>query len=73
MKYLITSFDDMRDVISMVWGMMGAKIDAEDKIESAQAIVPASIPLRADNSSFIITLKVPEEIWKKCHGNKQRK
>lgn len=73
MKYLITSLDDMRDVISMVWGMMGAKIETADKIESAKAIVPGSIPLKQDVGSFIITLKVPEEIWEKCHGNKQRK
>jgi hypothetical protein len=73
LKYLITSLDDMRDVISMVWGMIGANIDAKDRTESAKAIVPSSIPLRQDSGSFIINLKVPEKIWERCHANKSEK
>jgi len=73
LKYLITSLDDLRDVISMVWGMIGANIEAADRIESAKAIASSSIPLKQDSGSFIINLKVPENIWGKCHANKSKK
>jgi hypothetical protein len=73
MKYLITSLDDLRDVISMVWGLIGTNLPSNERLESAKAIIPTSIPLKQDSGSFIINLKVPGQIWEKCHAGDSKK
>ncbi len=66
LKYLITGIDDLRDVISTIWGMINSNIERDERVNMARMIVPASQPLKQSSSSFILSLRVPLTIM----GNK---
>ena len=70
LKYLITGIDDMRDVISMIWGMINSNIERDERVNMARRIIPGSIPLKQGSSSFILNLKVPESLMEIKNGTK---
>jgi hypothetical protein len=68
LKYLITGIDDMRDVISMIWGMINSNIERDERVNMARSIIPGSIPLTQGKSSFILNLQVPESLMENKDG-----
>ncbi|HDS01416.1 MAG TPA: hypothetical protein ENO22_04490 [candidate division Zixibacteria bacterium] len=73
LKYLITGIDDMRDVISMIWGLINTKIPRDERVNMARMIIPGSVSLKQNSTSFILDLKVPPALMENKDAKRRKK
>lgn len=71
-KYLISSMDDLCDVINTVNKMIEKRCDKGDILAIQQAITLGLIPLKNSLSSFILSFNVPSRVVKSQYAGSQR-